>query len=203
MHHPCMHAGKHGAGSMDGACGLLGAAFPNITSLKLDMFNSGVQLMSGLAACSRLAKLDLGRTELAAEMTACVHLLPAWLPHVHMLIWNNDAGALALARGLSAQLRDLQIDGESDPAGVAAVLVTCTQLVSLELSTLYQATMDALVALPTLREVETLWSPHLTSQLCRSCRSTNTTCCSCATQSPEAGRWWSLLISVGPTWSQH
>lgn len=75
---------------------------------------------------------------------------PAWLPHVHTLACNDGAGALALARGLSAQLRGLGISRELDPSAVAAVLVTCTQLASADLSRLHQAALEALVALPQL-----------------------------------------------------
>lgn len=150
-----------GAGGTPGSCSLLGAAFPHITSLKLARLNPDVQLMSGLAACSWLTKLDLGRTQPTAEMAACAHVLPAWLPHVHTLCFATQ-GALAVARGLSAQLQHWLIHcgghPSSDPPGMAAVLATCTQLVSVNVNRLDQALLDTLVALPNLSAWD--WTHH-------------------------------------------
>lgn len=98
-----------GTRSGQGWGALLGAACPDMHTLQLPWeFQLDVQLMAGLAACTRLTKLKLDESVVVPpEVASSWHLLPTWLPHVHSLACYTFTGGLALVRGLAGQLQHL------------------------------------------------------------------------------------------------
>lgn len=137
-----------------------------MTALTLNHLNTPASLLTSLAACPQLAKLDLCMgVVLTPDVLRDMRLLPFAAPNLRTLrVWLWDM--LPVVEALSQQLTSLEVYGEMATSeegftahpGPLPVLAQCTQLQKLAVLShvVDDAWLEAMLGLTNLKEVE-LW----------------------------------------------
>lgn len=127
---------------------LLGGAFRDIQALELQNGFINMQLLAGLAPCSKLTKLSMRDISMASTDEQLSSMLPAWLSAVTHLELHDSLPAIHVVKGIGARLQHLTFANKptfrlSGIIGATRALTACKELRSIDVSVLDRVSLIA------------------------------------------------------------